>query len=47
MRQRLTTVGELVGMVAVTVGAWDLSRALGLIVGGVCLVAVSYLEADA
>ena len=46
MRERLTTLGELVGMSAVTIGAWDLSRSFGLIVGGVCLVVVSFLEAD-
>lgn len=45
MRERLTTLGELAGAALVTVGAWDLARPLGLIVGGLTLIGVSYLEA--
>jgi hypothetical protein len=34
----MSAFAQFVGLAAVTVGAWDLSRSAGLIVGGVGLV---------
>ena len=43
MRDALTTVLELVGLVAVAVGAWLIAPAAGLIVGGGLAVLVGFL----
>lgn len=47
MRDVVTTVLELVGLVAVAVAVavavWPLSPAAGLAAGGVCLIVVSWL----
>ena len=46
MRDRLTTVGELAGATSIVVGCCLAWLPFGLIVGGVALVAVSYLAGD-
>ena len=43
LREALTTVLELVGLVAVAVGAWLITPAAGLIVGGTLAVLVGFL----
>ena len=46
MRDRMTTAGEVVGGLLVTIGAGLIALPAGLIVGGVLLVALSYLAAS-
>jgi len=43
MRSTLTTVAEILGAMSITVGATLANTALGLVVGGVLLIAGSVL----
>ena len=46
MRDRMTTAGEVVGGLLVAIGAGLIALPAGLIVGGILLVALSYLAAS-
>lgn len=46
MRSILTTIGEVVGLVAAQVAAWVHSWEFGVVISGLCLFAVSVLVGD-
>lgn len=44
MRERATTLAELAGMSSITAGVYMLSLPAALVVGGVFLVVIGFLE---